>query len=85
MNDDEVERDARLALGRRALEEKGPRVHVEGGLGGSPVPPMEQLRLAAITLLRESLHDNDGALITVLEQDLRQEEEIKIKEGHRVR
>lgn len=76
MNDDEVEREARLALGRRALEEKGPRVHIEGGLGGSPVPPMEQLRLVAITLLHESLHDNDGALLKVFEQDLRQEEAL---------
>lgn len=76
MNDDEVEREAKRALGRRGLEEKGPRVHLEGGLGGSPVPALEQLRLAALSLLHELLPDHDGALLKVLEQDLRQEEAL---------
>jgi hypothetical protein len=76
MNDDDVEREARQALGRRALEEKGPRVHLDGGLGGSPVAPMEQLRLAALTLMRETLPDGDGALHRVFEQDIRQEEAL---------
>ena len=75
-NKDEIEREAQLAMGRRALEEKGPQMRVEGGLGGSPVPPMQQLRVAAITLLHESLRDGDGALLQVLEQDIRQEEAL---------
>lgn len=73
---DEVEREARLAAGRRALEDRSPSLRVEGGLGGSPVPPMEQLRLAALTLLHEVLSDANGALLQVLEQDLRQEENL---------
>lgn len=74
MNSDEIELEARRALGRKALQEKTPIGRLEGGLGGSPVAPIEQLRLAAATLLHELLPDGDGALLQVLEQDLRQEE-----------
>lgn len=75
---DDIERDARQDVGRRALDarDKGPRLRVEGGLGGSPVPVMQQLRHAAIALLTQTVSDGDGALVRVLEQDLRQEQAL---------
>lgn len=76
MSNDDIEREARLEMGRRALEDKGPRITMEGGLGGSPVPAMEQLRQAAITLVHETLPDGDGALVQVFTQELRQEERL---------
>lgn len=76
MTNDDLEREARLEAGRRALENKGVHVDLQGGLGGSPVPTMEQLRQAAITLVHETVPDGDGALVQVFVQDVRQEEAL---------
>ena len=38
--------------------------------------PIEQVRVAAIALLHQSVHDSDGALLKVMEQDIRQEEAL---------
>lgn len=73
---EDVEAEAKREAGKQALEDKGPRVRIDGGLGGSPVPPLEQLRTAAITLLHESLSDTNSALLQVLEQDLKLEEAL---------
>ncbi len=73
---DEVEGEARREVGRRALEEKNVPMRVEGGLGGSPVSPLEQVRTAASTLVQEVLPDGDGALRLVFEQDLRADEKL---------
>lgn len=75
---EQIEREAMLDVGRRAAEDRdrGPHLRIEGGLGGSPVPVMEQLRQAAITLLTETLTDGDGALRQILEQDIRMEQHL---------
>ncbi|MBL8917384.1 MAG: hypothetical protein JNJ54_00870 [Myxococcaceae bacterium] len=73
---DELEAEAKRELGRRAAEEKSVPVRFEGGLGGSPVPPLEQLRAAAVVLIHEVVPDNDGALRKVFEQDLRSDDQL---------
>lgn len=73
---EELEAEAKRELGRRAAEEKSVPVRFEGGLGGSPVPPIEQLRAAAVVLIHEVLPDNDGALRKVFEQDLRSDDHL---------
>lgn len=73
---EELEAEAKREVGRRALEEKSAPVRFDGGLGGSPVPPVEQLRAAAVVLLQEVLPDADGALRRVFEQDLRADDQV---------
>lgn len=54
------------------MDEHDPKaVHLDGTM-----PPMEQVRLATITLLHAALKDSHGAMHKVLEQDLRQEEAL---------
>ncbi|MBL8923546.1 MAG: hypothetical protein JNJ54_32125 [Myxococcaceae bacterium] len=54
------------------MDEHDPKsVHLDGSM-----PPMEQVRLATITLLHAALKDSQGAMHKVLEQDLRQEEAL---------
>lgn len=54
------------------MDEHDPKsVHLDGSM-----PPMEQMRLASITLLHAALKDSHGAIHKVLEQDLRQEEAL---------
>lgn len=54
------------------MDEHDPKaIHLDGTM-----PPMEQVRLAAITLLHAAVKDSQGALYKIFEQDLRQEEAL---------
>jgi hypothetical protein len=63
---EQIEQEARLAMAKNNPQALGGLQL--GGLGGSPIPPLEQGRLAAKTLLDTHLKDRETALNIALTQ-----------------